>query len=1524
MDNQATRNSLKGIAVIGMAGRFPGANNIDQFWQNLCNGVESIAFFTDEELVASGTESALLSDPNYVKAGAVLENIEMFDAGFFGFPPREAEVMDPQHRLFLECAWEALENAGYDPEADKGVTGVYAGGNLSSYLLNNLIVNRDLIKSLGVELTTISNDKDYIPTRVSYKLNLHGPSLNISTACSTSLVAVHLGCRGLLSYECDLALAGGITIQVPQAGYFYQQGGITSPDGHCRAFDAKAKGTTFGNGVGIVVLKRLEDALADGDCIHAVIKGSAVNNDGSLKVGYTAPSVDGQAEVIAESQALAGFSPETISYIETHGTGTALGDPIEIRALETVFRASTQKQGFCGIGSVKTNVGHLNSAAGVTSLIKTVLALKHKQIPPSLHFEIPNPQIDFANSPFYVNTELREWKTNGTPRRAGVSSFGIGGTNAHVVLEEAPTVEPSGKSRPWQVLLISAKTSSALDKATLNLAEHLEQHRDFNLADVAYTLSLGRRTFKHRRLLVCQDTDQARHALSTLEPKRVLTRTPAPGGRSVVFMFSGQGAQYVTMAQELYQSEPTFQHQIDICCELLKPHLGLDLRLVLYPNQEQLAEASEQLQQTVITQPALFVIEYALAQLWMEWGVRPIAMIGHSIGEYVAATLAGVLSLADALALVAARGKLIQELPSGSMLAVPLPATEVQPLLGKTLSLAAINGPSSCVVSGVTEAVEALEKDPALQGVACRRLRTSHACHSQMMEPILATFTQRVQQVSLNPPQIPIISTVTGTWITAEAMTPSYWAAHLRQTVRFEAGLQELLKEPSQILLEIGPGRTLTTLAKQHPDLKSEQMVLASIRHPQEAGSDVEFLSKALGQLWLAGVEVNWSGFYCHERRHHLPLPTYPFERQRYWIEPAQPGENSHVTSAPGKKPDIADWFYIPLWKQSVPPVLLKQEELSSQKTCTLVFIDECGLGSNLVNRLEQAGRDVISVKVGAEFTQLSQSLYTLNPGRSTDYDALIQELLAQQKLPERIVHLWSVTPTQAAELAGVGPQDTGFYSLLFLAQALGKNLSQALQITVVSSNMHSVTGEEMSPEKATLLGPVKVIPQEYPNIDCRSIDVVLPRSGSWQQDTDQLLTELRTATSEQVIAYRGNHRWQQAFEPVRVDASLEQTPRLTERGVYLITGGLGGIGLVLAEHLAKTVQAKLILIGRSPFPAREEWQHWLTTHEETDDISRKIGKVRELEALGAEVLVVSADVANLAQMQAVVAQAQERFGRLNGVIHAAGIVGGTSFSTIAQIDRIECEQQFQSKLYGLLVLEKVLQGKQLDFCLLLSSLSSVLGGLGYVAYAAANLFMDRFVYDRNQNSLLRWLSVNWDSWRVDQGKKDKYFGSIAEFLIEPDEGVKAFQRILACRNFNQVVVSTGDLHTRIKQWIQPEDLDDGTTAKKSSLHPRPDLQSAYGAPRNGTERKLADIWQTLLGIEQVGIHDNFFELGGDSLLAIQVISRVHKTLHIELSINSIFEDPTVAGLSQQIERMRLTTQMQMTTAVGKREEGVL
>ncbi|BDA68747.1 beta-ketoacyl synthase [Calothrix sp. PCC 7716] len=1502
--------SVEEIAIIGMAGRFPGAKSLEKFWQNLQDGVESISEFTDAEVISDGIDYAIANAANYVKVSAILEDIDLFDAAFFGFNPKEAEVTDPQHRLFLECAWEALENAGYDSTRYTSRIGVYAGASLNNYYSVDL--NRDRLGSAQCYQTVIGNDKDFLTTRVSYKLNLTGPSITIQTACSTSLVATTLACQSLLNYQCDMALAGGVSIHVPQkTGYLYEQGGTLSSDGRCRAFDAKAQGTTIGNGVGVVVLKRLSDALADGDCIYAVIKGSAINNDGSGKVGYTAPSVNGQAEVIVEAMMLAGVEAETINYIEAHGTGTALGDPIEIAALSQAFRKSTNKKGFCAIGSVKTNIGHLDAAAGIAGLIKTVLALKREQIPPSLNFEQPNPQIDFANSPFYVNTKLTEWRTNSVPRRAGVSSLGIGGTNAHVILEEVPVLEPSSSSRLWQLLVLSAKTESALETSTENLANYLQLHPDVNLADVAHTLQVGRGEFNYRRVLLCQDSKDASKTLQLRDPQTIFTRLVESGDRSIVFMFPGQGAQYVDMGKELYQTEPIFQEQVDLCCQLLQPHLRLDLRSVIYPTEFELKAAAEKLQQTAITQPALFVVEYALAKLWMSWGISPSAMIGHSIGEYVAACLASVMSLEDALALVVIRGRLMQQLPVGAMLSVSQTEAEIKTLLNENLSLAASNTPSLCVVSGTHVAIDTFQEYLTTKGIECRRLHTSHAFHSMMIEPIIEPFIKEVKKVKLNPPQIPFISNVTGTWIRAEQVTdPNYWAKHLRQTVQFTAGISALLQEPNRMLLEVGPGRTLCTFAQKHSDVVG----VCSLRHPKEKQSDVAFLLNTLGKLWLYGVQINWSGFYINERRYRLPLPTYPFERQRYWIEDYKQRQDERAKPASfGKKSDITDWFYLPLWKQSLPPI--KQPGLTVQKSSTLVLTNELSLSSQLVRQLETHNQDVIIVKGGSKFAKLGDNQYSLNPRQSSDYDILFQELYAQKNLPTNIVHLWSITSNNhtLSELEWLEEiQVQGFYSLLFIVQSLGKlNIPNNFQITVISNNMQAVTGEEiLCPEKATLLGGIKVIPQEYSNIQCRNIDIVIPLAKSLQENklTNFLLKEIISPATDSVIIYRGNQRWVQTFEPIQLHQSQKETPRLREKGVYLITGGLGGIGLILAEHLAKTVKAKLVLTGRSVTPPKDDWSEWLRTHDEHNLISCKIKKLQELEKLGAEVLPISADVANFEQMQEVIVQAELLFGQINGVIHAAGITEKKSFSSIEKTSKIDCELQFQPKIYGLLVLEKVLKNKEIDFCLLMSSLSSVLGGLGFIAYSAVNSFMDAFIHQHNQSNAIPWISVNWDAWHtVKENKQNQsYFATgLADLAIKSNEGVEAFQRILNCSHINQVVVSTGDLQTRINQWVNFANFEEKTVKQKTnlSLHPRPNLQNPYVAPKNEIEQKIAVIWQELIGTEQVGVYDNFFELGGDSLLMVQVRSKLQVAFSCNISTAELFEYPTISTLSEYFSR---------------------
>jgi acyl transferase domain-containing protein len=892
------------IAIVGMNGRFPGAPNLETYWKNLSEGKESIRFFSDGELEKEGIDRSQYENPNYVKAGTELNDIDKFDASFFGFTPREAEIMDPQQRLFLECCWEVLEIAGHDPEKYLGRIGVYAGVFSSTYLFN-LYSNPGLYNSVGELNIRHGNEKDYLATRVSYKLNLKGPSVSVQTSCSTSLVAVHYAVQNLLSGECDMAIAGGVSIVTPQkTGYMYQEGGILSPDGRCRPFDAKAKGTIFGNGVGIVVLKRLEDARNDGDTIYAVIKGSAINNDGADKVGFTAPSVNGQAEVIADAMAMAEVDPLTVGMVEAHGTGTPLGDPIEISALTQVYREQTAERNYCAIGSVKSNIGHLGVASGVAGLIKAALSLHHKKIPPTLHFEEGNPNIDFANSPFYVNTELRDWEEKkGIPRRAAVSNFGMGGTNAHIVLEEAlpSRLQPERSTHNEQLLVLSAQSDTALNSAVERMKDYLQQNLDVDLTDVAYTLQAGRREFSHRAMLVAQTRDEALEILGNRESHK-LVRGSSKKERKVAFVFSGQGSQYVGMAHGLYMKELVFRKTFDHCCDTLLPLIKTDIRKLLYQSENEVF-ASEQLQQTSLAQPALFAIEYSLAKLLDSWGIKPALMLGHSIGEYVAACLAGVFSLEDALRIVAIRGRLMQQMPTGKMLSVALSESQVQEHLEGKLSIAAVNTPNWCVISGKEEEIEALHKKLQEQGVETRMLITSHAFHSAMMDPILDEFAAEVSKVQMNTPAIPYLSNLTGTWIKSEEATdPRYWSKHLRGVVRFTEGVETLLEEEI-IIVEVGPGQSLTGLIKGHESKDRKPIVFPLLRHPKDRQTDNTVLLSAIGRLWLAGGSVDWEGFHTSHKVHRIPLPTYPFEGRRFWIDrmssnlvPVQETEqNEHV-----------------------------------------------------------------------------------------------------------------------------------------------------------------------------------------------------------------------------------------------------------------------------------------------------------------------------------------------------------------------------------------------------------------------------------------------------------------------------------------------------------------------------------------------------------------------------------------------------------------------------------------------------
>jgi acyl transferase domain-containing protein/acyl carrier protein len=1511
------------IAIIGLSCRFPGAENPEAFWANLRDGVESVSFLNDGELEPSNLDSANFNDPNYVKAASMLDDVESFDAAFFGFSPREAEAMDPQHRFFLECSWEALENAGYDPKSYKGLIGVYAGARTNTYLFN-LFSNREALGSLGSFEVGLGNDLGFLPTQVSYKLDLRGPSYAVHTACSTSLVAVHLACQSLLIDECHMALAGGVAINVPhRTGYLYQPGGILSPDGHCRAFDAQAQGTIFGSGVGIVVLKRLADALSDGDTIHAVIRGSATNNDGALKASFTAPSVYQQSEVILEALANAGVNPETISYIEAHGTGTALGDPIEIRALTRAFRAGANKNNFCAIGSVKSNFGHLDAAAGVAGLIKTVLALKHKQLPASLHFEQPNPQIDFANSPFYVNSRLNEWSGNGSPLRAGVSSFGVGGTNAHVILEEAPEREPGGASREYKLIVVSARSGSALETASRNLAKHLSEHTEQDLADVAYTLQMGRKRMSHRRILVCRDAPEAVRLLESNEPKRVLTAYEKAENRPIVFMFPGQGSQYVNMGRGLYECEEEFGKQVDWLATVVRERLGHDLRRLLYPLSGKEQEAEAELNETRFTQPALFVVEYAMAKQLEKWGVRPDAMIGHSLGEYVAACLSGVMEIEDALRLVSKRGELMQEAPGG-MVAVMMSEAEARERInGSGLSVAAVNEPRQVVISGAEAAIENLIEELRKEGIVNKRLKTKYAFHSQMTNGAAARFVEEVRKVELRKGDIEYISNVSGRMVRPEEMTdPKYWGRQMRECVRFGDGIEELTKRPGVILLEVGPGESLSRLARQGAALAADRTAISTMRNPTDTHNDAEYLTTAIGKLWMAGAEIDWASYYDGEKRRRVSLPTYPFERQRYWIEARREEEESGRRrgrgKAIGKRSDVSEWFYAPGWRRrelgrNGAPVAAEREKQSKY----IVLEDGGGLSRKLVERLREESAAVISVRAGESYRRVSESEYEIRAGEKRDYEELLKEVTGDgADEASEVVHLWSVgeEPDLQVEMRPrerfEREQQRGFYSLLHLVRAFAKlDVSIPIKINVICDRLQQVGEEEISPEKSTLLALCKVAPQENPNISCHSIDVVPPAPGSRDESklVDRLITEIKEDSPEVAIAYRGNRRWVQSFERLSLEKGAQPVRPLRVNGVYLITGGLGGVGLLIAEYLAQSVQARLVLAGRSFFPEREEWAQWLASHPEDDQISLKIRRLQAMETAGAEVMVASVDVADEDGMRALVTSASQRYGALHGVMHAAGVTTGSSvYIPTVEIGIAEAESQFQSKAYGVYVLDRVLRNTEIDFCLLFSSNASVLGGLGLVAYSAANTFMDAFVTSRNSADESPhespWISATWDHWPEETKKYVGYQTTMDQLAMTVEESIEAFKRVVTLAPEGQVVVSTGDLDARLGLWVNRDATQGGTRATAEALvHPRPEIESVYVEPRDNTEQTIADIWREILGLDRVGVDDDFFVLGGHSLLAIELVGRLCNAFQVEFPVGSFFKSPTVAGLAQII-----------------------
>ena len=1411
------------IAIIGMAGRFPGAKDLREFWRNLKGGVESITFFTDEELLSSGIDRDVISNPAYVRARGVLEDVDKFDAQFFGYSPREAMLMDPQHRFFLECAHEALESAGYDSERYQGAIAVYAGVSMNNYLIN-IYSDRNLVESVGDFQIAIGTDKDFLSTRVSYKMNLKGPSLTVQTACSTSLVAVDLACQSLLTFQSDMAIAGGVSISVPQeSGYLYQEAGILSPDGHCRAFDIRAQGTVGGNGVGIVVLKRLSEAIADRDLIHAVIKGSAINNDGSLKVGYTAPSIDGQAEVIAAAQAAASVSPDTISYVEAHGTATALGDPIEVAALKKVFCSSGYQARSCALGSVKTNIGHLDAAAGVAGLIKTVLALKHRLIPASLHYQHPNPNIDFDQTPFYVNRELRAWEPVSGVRRAGVSSFGIGGTNAHVIVEEWEQEQSRRQKREGrEVIVVSGRTRTAMESMSQRVKERLKQMKEEELGDAAYTLAVGRRSYEHRKAVVCSNIEQAISGLARPQKPRTINKVNEAGRPAVVFMFPGQGSQYVNMGLGLYKQEGEFRYWVDELSQEVKSEVGIDVREAIFPAEGGQKKAAEMLGQTRVTQPALYVVEYALARQLMKWGVRPKVMIGHSLGEYVAATVAGVFESRECARLVAVRAKLMQQMRRGAMMSVMASEEEVKKRLTSGLSIAAINSSRQCVVSGEEEEINEMKRRMEDEGVVVRRLKVRQAFHSEMMEGAGRRYRDEVKKVRRGGIGIRYISNVSGGWADQEEVKEEeYWVKQMMQEVRYEEGMEEIMRsEEGGIYIEVGPGGVLRELAKQQRGWGERgEEVVRVMRKEKEAEEDEEVIKRGLGEVWERGVEVDWGGVmrWEEEGRRKVEMPTYAFEGKRYWVE----GKPIYHTAPEDEtKRDESEWLYVPTWRQQ--SLIKSSAQSAAPDDRWLLFVERNELSKAMSDLLKESGQKVIEVEAANGFRKLSEDNYAIKADRPEDYQSVMNDLRKRGGVPRKIIHLWAAGGMGEGESSADQPGRSereitdGFYSLIYVAQELGKeDLTRNYDLVVVVSGTQEVIGtEEIKPERALAMGPCKVIPQEYGNVRCKAVDIESDVSARAKELAELLIEEARHGQAGGEIAIRGKRRWVKTYD--RVGEAREGKELIRERGVYLITGGGGGIGLALGEYLGRTKKARVILVDRK----------WKQDAEARESGASEV--VKNIEQAGGEALVLGADVCCPEEMRQVVSEAHARFGHIHGIIHSAGNIAG---GVIQLKTKDMAADVLAPKVGGTRVLEFLLADTDLDFVALCSSMDSIIGVLGQVDYTAANAFLDAFAYYNTRKNGVHTVSINWGTWRdvgmavsteVPRGLEDDQQQKLM-LGMTTEEAVEAFNRILSYGIGPQVIVSPTDLLLAIERAdsLKPakylEDANDGRSQERDA-----------------------------------------------------------------------------------------------------------
>lgn len=1452
------------IAIISMACRFPKVNSIDELWEILQTNQETIRSFSDSELEAAGVDEQLIYNSHYIKRRGVIENIEYFDANFFGITPYEASITDPQQKIFLKICWEALEKAGYTKDNQEIITGVFAGAGDNTYFNEYLKKNSGFLKSHHAYQASILNSNHFLTTRVSYLLNLRGPSVSIAVGCSTSMVAIIQACQSLSMRNCDLALAGGVTIRVPQiCGYMYQEGAIYSKDGKCRAFDAQASGTVPSNGAGVVLLKRLEDAVKDGDNIEAVIKSYAINNDGAVKAAYTAPSVFEQTRCIAT--ALANINNvENIVHVEAHGTGTILGDPIEITALSKAFGFFTQKKNFCAIGSIKTNLGHMDVAAGVAGFIKSVLILKNKTLLASLNFNKPNPHISLSDSPFYVCTKHSLLDHIKTPLYASVSSLGIGGTNAHVILKEFPKLQTKPIAKPSYLILLSAKNPKAVVEQQNNLLTYLRKQKieDESLDSIAYTLQSGRNKFEHRKAFICSDSEHLENLLQIQDDFRIITnKSDSTDNSKVVFLFQGQGTIYKGCVYELYLHLPLFKNYFDECCGYFTPaikQLVLEYAVNIrdhHSNQDPLYQ-----------QIAIFVIEYSLAKTYITLGIQPDILLGHSLGEYTAICVAGILSLKDAINLVYLRAKLTKQLPPGAMLSIPIAADKIDKniLIKDKVSIAAINAPHSCVISGPTDTIKKLqakldnELSPSNQ--RCAMLKIPFAFHSKVVDKILDEYTQILHTITPHPATIPVITTVSGELLHHKKINlANHFKEHFEKPVLFSKCVEQLIKDDFCSFVEIGFGQTLSILVKQHkddvltiPSLPSERDFTKN-RINQHA-----YFNRALGLCWANFANINWIEYYDNKKQPIVPLPTYPFETTYSWINPAQ---------EPTK--DTSPFIYKPSWELSP---LFRTKTFNNKETW-LIFSDDFGIASQLITKLQAHKQNVICVNKGEHFKQLDDNCYQINIRQKRDYEQLTKSLMRSKSSINQIIHLWSLVENDLDDaITKLSKQhlNSGFFSLIkFLQTWLKHNQTINFYLTVVTNHLKAIYGgDRIVPEQSTLLGISLVLPQETSAL-ARIIDVDILKTSKSRKNKliDAILNETAFHPTDNIIVYRNGLRFINRFKIYEHDlATEENVPYLRQQGVYVITGGLGKIGLELAKFLANNYKAHLLLIARN-----------ISAKKSVND------KILEIKKTASSLHILQADVTKYSQMKKVFDASKRNFSAVDGVIHLAAALNFSTRTLIKDIYDDQAYEQFKPKIEGTKVLVKLIDRISPRFCVAFSSLASVIGGSELCSYAASNCALDSMIEYCQNNTHTHWIGINWDAWMFDYDKT----------AIFPAQGFKLLQTCLHHANNARFVISINNLQVLIKNWVNYKKIQN----KHSSSNQANDLRKNID-----TQSILKELFADCLGIADIDITKDFYDLGGDSLSLLHLHEMITAKLPSQIKLIDLIRNRSVCELNNFLE----------------------